>query len=187
MENSDPSPDDVESTVPGPEAPADTPAQADTLSPWDDAWPNGDDIMADTPTPGPEDTLDDWRSAIPRDNMRRYIAREMSTWTDERRQAHEDEIRRIQAYRQQRGPVPSGPATGIPRAEVFAAIGAVMERLGKIWPSGLDTDPAWQDAVNAAAQSGDRETFLATVQEWETSETRRVDQNPPHQPYRGGI
>ena len=126
--------------------------------------------LADTPAQD-----DDWRSAIPRDTMRRYIEKEQSTWTPERRQTHEDEIRRIQAYRQQRGPVPSGPATGIPRAEVFAAIGAVMERLSKIWPSGLDTDPAWQDTVNEAAASGDRKTFLDAIRRWEQAETARVE------------
>ena len=117
---------------------------------------------------------DDWHSAIPKDAMRRIIEREQATWTPERRQAHEDEIRRIQAYRQQRGPVPSGPATGIPRAEVFAAIGAVMTRLGAIWPFGLPTDPQWQARINQAAQK-DRDTFLAAIREWETSEARRVD------------
>lgn len=35
---------------------------------------------------------DDWHSAIPKDAMRRYIEKEQSTWTDERRQAQADEI-----------------------------------------------------------------------------------------------
>jgi len=58
--------------------------------------------LADTPAQD-----DDWRSAIPRDTMRRYIEKEQSTWTDERRQAQADEIQRIEAYRRQRGPRPS--------------------------------------------------------------------------------
>ncbi len=107
--------------------------------------------------------------------MRRYIEKEQSTWTDERRQAQADEIQRIEEYRRQRGPRPSGPPAKLDRSEVFAAIGAVMERLGKIWPSGLDTDPQWQDKINAAAQT-DRETFLTAIREWEASETKRVEE-----------
>ena len=106
--------------------------------------------------------------------MRRYIEKEQSTWTDERRQAQADEIQRIEAYRRQRGPRPSGPPAKLDRSEVFVAIGAVMERLGKIWPSGLDTDPQWQDRINTAAQK-DRDTFLSTVQAWEQAETARVE------------
>lgn len=119
---------------------------------------------------------DDWHSAIPKDAMRRIIEREQATWTPERRQAQENEIRRVEAYRQQRGPVTPGPspAGSIPRAEVFARIGEAMERLGKIWPLFLPPDPIWQDKVNAAAE-GPRETFLATVEQWETTETRRVE------------
>ena len=140
-------PPPVESTVPIPE---DTPA--DTVD-----------------TPAQEDTpdLDAWR--------REYIEREQAGWTPERIQAQADEIRRVEAYRQQRGPRPSGPPAKLDRAEVFAAIGAVMNRLAGIWPVGLDVNPVWQDRVNEAA-TGDRETFLATVQEWEASETRRVDE-----------
>jgi len=149
LENPDPSPDDVESTVPIPE---DTPA--DTVD-----------------TPAQEGTPDEgaWR--------REYIAREQAGWSEERRQTHEGELRRIEEYRQQRGPAPSGPspAGSIPRAEIFAAIGAVMKRLSKIWPSGLDTDPAWQDAVNEAAASGDRKTFLDAIQRWEQAESARVN------------
>lgn len=119
---------------------------------------------------------DDWHSAIPKDAMRRIIEREQATWTPERRQAQEEELRRVEEYRQRRGPVPSGPspAGSIPRAEVFAAIGAVMARLGAIWPSFLPPDPVWQDKVNAAAE-GPRQTFLATVEQWETTETRRAE------------
>ncbi len=126
--------------------------------------PGPDTTPADTPQ-APD--LDTWR--------RRYIEREQSTWTDERRQAQQDEIQRIEEYRRTRGPIPSGPPAGLDRAEVFAAIGAVMERLAAIWPHGLDTDPQWQDKINAAAQT-DRETFLAAIREWESSETRRVDE-----------
>jgi len=127
--------------------------------------PGPDDTPADTPG-GPG--LDAWR--------RRYIEREQEGWTPERRQAQADEIQRIEAYRRQRGPRPSGPPAGsIPRAEVFAAIGAVMNRLGAIWPGGLDTDPQWQDRINAAAK-GDRDTFLTAIREWEASETRRVNE-----------
>jgi len=50
---------------------------------------------------------DDWHSAVPKDTMRRYIEKEQSTWTDERRQAQADEIQRIEEYRRQRGPRPS--------------------------------------------------------------------------------
>ena len=137
-----------------------------------------EDTPAEDTPPAPVDTPaqdGDWRSAIPRDTMRRYIEKEQSTWTDERRQAQADEIQRIEAYRRQRGPRPSGPPAKLDRSEVFAAIGAVMERLGKIWPSGLDTDPQWQDKINAAAQT-DRETFLTAIREWEASETKRVEE-----------
>lgn len=147
-------PPPVEPTATGPE---DTPAEDTPPAPVD--------------TPAPDD---DWHSAVPKDTMRRYIEKEQSTWTDERRQAQADEIQRIEAYRRQRGPRPSGPPAKLDRAEIFAAIGAVMERLGKIWPSGLDTDPQWQDKINAAAQT-DRETFLTAIREWESSETRRVE------------
>ncbi len=133
--------------------------------PVESTSPGLDDTPADTPQP-PD--LDTWR--------RRIIEREQSTWTPERRQAQEDEIQSILEYQRRRGPRPSGPPVGIDRAEVFQLIGAVMDRLGKLWPSGLETDPQWQDAVNAAAQSGDRETFLSTVQKWEQSETRRVEE-----------
>ncbi len=107
----------------------------------------------DTPPAPVEPTApdDDWHSAIPRDTMRRYIEKEQSTWTDERRQAQADEIQRIEEYRRQRGPRPSGPPAKLDRSEVFAAIGAVMNRLGAIWPGGLETDPQWQDRINAAA------------------------------------
>jgi len=128
--------------------------------------PGPDDTPADTPG-GPG--LDAWR--------REYIAREQEGWTPERRQAQADEIQRIEEYRRQRGPRPSGPPAGsIPRAEVFQLIGSAMERLGAIWPGGLDTDPQWQDRINTAAQSGNREKFLAEIREWEASETRRVNE-----------
>jgi len=64
---------------------------------------------------------------------------------------------------------------GIDRAEVFQLIGAVMDRLGKLWPFGLPTDPQWQARINQAAQK-DRDTFLAAIREWETSEARRVEE-----------
>lgn len=133
--------------------------------------PPADPHLPPVDTPGPDEApnLDTWR--------RRYIEREMSTWPPERIKAQEDEIQSILEYRRRRGPVPPGPAAGsIPRSEVFAAIGEVMEKLGKIWPCSLDTDPTWQDKINEAAQNGNREAFLSTVQEWEQSETARVEE-----------
>lgn len=122
-------------------------------------------VESTSPDDGPD--LDTWR--------RRIIEREMSTWPPERIQAQEDEIRRIEEFRRTRGPRPSGPRTGIDRAEVFQTISGVMNRLGKIWPCSLDSNPVWQDAVNESATSGDRQTFLDTVKKWEQAETRRVE------------
>ncbi|HPZ83293.1 MAG TPA: hypothetical protein PL064_07650, partial [Thermogutta sp.] len=46
-------------------------------------------IAAKSPPAPVEPTAqdDDWHSAVPKDTMRRYIEKEQSTWTDERRQA----------------------------------------------------------------------------------------------------
>jgi len=81
---------------------------------------------------------------------------------------HADEVWR-------RGCISSGLRGGIPRAESLKAVGEVLDRLGAIWPDGLEPDSQWQDKVNAAAK-GTRETFLVTVQEWEQAETRRVEE-----------
>ncbi len=150
-----------ENSAPSPALPS--PAKDPQAAPVEPTAPGQDEGAADTI--GPD--LDAWRKD--------YIAKEQSTWTPERRQAQADELKTIEEYRRTRGPVPPGPAAGsIPRSEVFAAIGEVMEKLGKIWPCGLEPDPVWQDKINTAAQT-DRETFLATVQEWEQSESRRVE------------
>lgn len=139
----------------------------------EDSTDEGATDTQQAPGSGPEDAqqapdLDAWR--------RECIAREQSTWTPERRQTHEGELRRVEAYRRQRGPAPSGPSPGggIPRSEVFARISKAMERLGKIWPCGLYPNPTWQARINAAAE-GPRQTFLDTVKEWEQAETARVN------------
>lgn len=157
-----------ESFTPGPEDTSPPPVEPAATGPEDTQTAPVESTEGATDTQQAPD-LDAWR--------RRIIEKEQSGWTPERRQAQENEIRRVEVYRQQRGPAPSGPspAGSIPRAEIFAAIGAVMKRLSKIWPSGLDTDPAWQDAVNEAAASGDRKTFLDAIQRWEQAESARVE------------
>jgi len=146
-------------------------AAKSTTPPAEDPIPAPVEPTAPVPDEGAADTigpdLDAWRKD--------YIAKEQSTWTPEHRQALADEIAAIEAYRRAHGPRPSGPPAGIDRAEVFLLISAVMERLGKLWPSGLPTDPQWQDRINEAAQT-DRETFLTAIREWEASETKRVEE-----------
>ncbi len=142
--------------------PADTPPP-----PVETAVPGLNDTVADTPTPAPDD---DWRSAIPRDTMRRIIEKEQATWTPEHRQAQEDEIRRG------RGSSPRpGPGGGIPRAEALRAVGEVLARLGKIWPDGLEPDPEWQAKVGEAERADSRDAFRSVIEDWEASETRRVE------------
>ena len=120
--------------------------------------------LQDTP---PSPNLDAWR--------RRYIEREQEGWTDEHRQALADELKSIETYRSTRHPSPPGPSPGINRSEAFAAIGAVMDRLGKIWPRDLEPDPHWQVKVWEVEQIGGWEAFLGLLKDWEVSETRRVE------------
>lgn len=112
---------------------------------------------------------------VDQDTMRRIIEREMSLWTEERRQSLTDELKSIEAYRSTRHPSPPGPSPGIDRSEAFAAIGAVMDRLGKIWPRDLEPDPHWQVKVWEVEQIGGWEAFLGLLKDWEVSETRRVE------------
>ena len=153
-----PSPADI------PPAPVESvPGQDEGVNPYTEQKPqNGDSA------PPPAPALDDWR--------KRYIEKKQAGWSEERIQALADELKSIEAYRRARGPVPSGPspAGSIPRAEIFAAIGEAMSRLGAIWPSFLPPDPVWQDKVNAAAE-GPRQTFLDTVKQWEKAETTRAE------------
>ena len=157
-----------------PYCPCDSESNSDPSS----ALPSpAEDTPAD-PQPAPVDTPapdDDWRSAIPPDTMRRIIEREQAGWTEERRQAHEDEIRRIEDYRRWRGPASPGQAVGIPRAESLQAVGEVLARLGAIWPDGLEPDPQWQAKVGEAERAGNREAFHSVIEDWEASEIRRVE------------
>ncbi|HOJ61680.1 MAG TPA: hypothetical protein PK878_15455 [bacterium] len=112
---------------------------------------------------------------VDQDTMRGIIEREMSLWTEERRQNLTDELKSIETYRSTRHPSPPGPSPGIDRSEAFAAIGAVMDRLGKIWPRDLEPDPHWQVKVWEVEQIGGWEAFLGLLKDWEVSETRRVE------------
>jgi len=85
--------------------------------------PTPDEGVTDTPSaPVESPGLDDWRKD--------YIEKEQSTWTPERRQAQADEIQRIEAYRRQRGPRPSGPPAPVKPVPIRDA-GANWQPIGE--------------------------------------------------------